>query len=214
MKESVLEAKYPGKRVVFVKDMSYAITWKLQMLPKGYRHAFLIRHPAKVFSSIKKCYSNLSNECTPGRDLILEKNDGTLVPEKYGFGESLQLYEHLIKTGIDPDPLIVDTDDLLENPELILKQFCERTCVQYTDKLLQWNAGDGVVQEWKVSKVLLQGNQLLGYYQNAFDSQHFHKPNPAPSRSELPDDVNTCIDGALPYYEKMYALRLGAEKIN
>ncbi|XP_033113568.1 branched-chain-amino-acid aminotransferase-like protein 1 [Anneissia japonica] len=209
VKESLLEAEYPGKKVVFVKDMSYAVTWKLHMLPQGYRHAFLIRHPAKVFSSWKKMY----NTFTPDNEVIIE-NDGVFIPKKYAFGESLQLYEHLIKTGIDPDPFIIDTDDLLENPELILKQFCERTRIQYTDKLLKWNAGDGIIQEWKASNVFVQGNELFGFYKNAFDSQHFYKPTPVPGRSELPDDVNACVDGALPYYEKMYTLRLRAEKIN
>ncbi|XP_033108817.1 branched-chain-amino-acid aminotransferase-like protein 2 [Anneissia japonica] len=210
VKENILEANYPGKKVVFVKDFSYAITWKINMLPKGYRHAFLIRNPAKTFASWKKLLVAYNDALSLGTNLM--ENNGASIPEKYGFGESFELYEHLVRTGIEPNPVIIDSDDLLENPESILRQFCDGIGIEYTDKLMSWNAGDGIVQEWKIPKVFLQGHELIGYYEKAFSSQKFVKPNPAPDRADLPNDVNTCIDAAMPYYEKMYALRLTAEK--
>ncbi|XP_071943818.1 uncharacterized protein [Antedon mediterranea] len=211
IKENVLEAEYPDKKVVFVKDMSYGIAWKLHMLPEGYRHAFLIRNPVKVFTSWKKLLNNMLKEMSSGLDLVLE-NKNNIVPEKYAFGESFQLYEHLVKTGIEPNPVIIDSDDLLENPELVLKEFCNRTGVTYKDELLNWNAGDSVIQKWKFSNTIMQGNQFMGYYKEAFASQKFYKaPSPA-DRADLPEDVNKCIDEAMPYYEKMYQLRIRADQ--
>ncbi|XP_071940934.1 uncharacterized protein [Antedon mediterranea] len=204
IKENILEAEYPGKNVVFAKDTSYAITWKLHMLPKGYRHAFLIRNPVKVFPSWKKMLNNfqktLSSECL--------ENNNNFVPKKYGFGESVQLYEHLVKTGIEPDPVIIDADDLLENPEMILREFCKRTGILYSHELLNWDAGESVTHKWKASNVYMKGNKVFGYYDKAFTSERFHKPEPPADRAELPEDVNVCIDAALPYYEQLYALRL------
>ncbi|XP_033116339.1 branched-chain-amino-acid aminotransferase-like protein 1 [Anneissia japonica] len=180
------------------------------MLPTGYRHAFLIRNPVKIFASWKKVINSYGSECS--HDFNLMENNGVIIPKKYAFGESFELYEHLVKTGIEPNPVIIDSDDLLENPESILRQFCDGIGIQYTDKLMSWNAGDSIVQEWKIPKVYLQGNQVFGYYKKAFSSRNFVKPSPTPDRSDLPNDVNTCIDAAMPYYEKMYALRLTAEK--
>ncbi|XP_071940935.1 uncharacterized protein [Antedon mediterranea] len=205
IKENILEAEYPDKNVVFVKDMSYAITWKLHMLPKGYRHAFLIRNTIKAFSSWKKVTIKIEKSLSTK---LLLTNDNFIVPKKYGFGESLELYEHLVKTGIEPDPVMIDSDDLLENPELILREFCKRTGILYNDKLLNWDAGEGVTHKWKAANTFIKGNELMGYYDDAFASERFQKPEPPADRAELPEDVNTCIDATLPYYEQLYALRL------
>ncbi|XP_071940933.1 uncharacterized protein [Antedon mediterranea] len=208
IKENILEAEYPDKNVVFVKDMSYAITWKLHMLPKGYRHAFLIRNPVKVFSSWKKMVTKFEKGRSTKLPLI---NNNYVVPKKYGFGESLQLYEHLVKTGIEPDPVIVDSDDLLENPELILRKLCKRTGIQYNDDLLNWDAGESVTHKWKASNVYMKGHKVFGYYDKAFASEGFQKPEEPPiDRTKLSEDVNVCIDAALPYYEQLYALRICA----
>ncbi|XP_071956230.1 uncharacterized protein [Antedon mediterranea] len=209
-KENLLEAEYQGKKVVFVKDMAYGIAWKLHMLPEGYRHAFLIRNPIKVFTSWKKVLDKLGK--VHSTEFSLESKGNNMLPENYFFGESVQLYEHLVKTGIEPNPMIIDSDDLLENPEFILKQFCKHTGIQYKDELLSWNAGDGVVKNWKFSEIFMQGNQLCGYFADAFASQNFYKSSPAADRADLPEDVKVCVDASMPYYEKMYALRLRAEK--
>ncbi|XP_071942093.1 uncharacterized protein [Antedon mediterranea] len=208
IKENILEAEYPGKNVVFAKDMSYGITWKLHMLPKGYRHAFLIRNPVKVFSSWKKMVTKFEKGLSKNFPLV---NNNTVIPKKYGFGESLQLYEHLVKTGIEPNPVIIDSDDLLENPELILREFCKHTEIQYDDKLLNWDAGESVTHKWKAASALLKGNNLFSYYEKSLASERFHKPEPPADRAELSEDVNICIDAALPYYEQLYALCLCPE---
>ncbi|XP_071943820.1 uncharacterized protein [Antedon mediterranea] len=208
-KEKLLEAEYSDKRVVFVKDMSYGIAWKLHMLPEGYRHAFLIRNPVKVFTSWKKLLEKTGKALSTVLPL---ENKGNIIPEKYFFGETFQLYEHLVKSGIEPNPVIIDTDDLLENPEIILREFCNRTGIQYKDELLSWNAGDSVVQKWKFSELFMKGNQLCGYYEDAFASQNFYKAPPPADRADLPEDVKICVDASMPYYERMYELRLRAQK--
>ncbi|XP_071959478.1 uncharacterized protein [Antedon mediterranea] len=140
--ENILEAEYPGKKVVFVKDMSHAIIKQLDMLPKGYRHAFIIRRPERVFSSIKDAHLKMNR---------LE--DG--FPNLYAFRESLLLYDHLIKTGIEAKPFIMDADDLLENPECILRQFCQFSGISYTDQLLEWKGGKQVRKCWKSSEEII-----------------------------------------------------------
>ncbi|XP_071958640.1 uncharacterized protein [Antedon mediterranea] len=203
IKEDVLEGEYLDKKVVFARDMSFGITEKIDMLPKGYCHAFLIRNPTKLFPSWKNMMSKFPKES--GKNLF---DTSGWMPAKYGFGESLELYEHLVSSGIEKNPVIIDADDLLVNPKSILKQFCERMGIQYTDKLLSWEPTDEVVQRWKSSTMLMKGNKACDYYQTAFSSTSFSTPKPEPNRAELDDDVKACVDAAQPYYDKMYALRV------
>ncbi|XP_071958949.1 uncharacterized protein [Antedon mediterranea] len=204
IKEDVMEAEYTEKKVIFVKDMAFAITGKLDMLPMGYRHAFLIRNPVKTFVSWKAMLSRFLKE----RDRECELDITEWIPEHYGFGESFQLYEHLVKSNIEQNPVIIDSDDLLANPKSTMKQFCERIGIKYSDKLLNWQPGDEVAQAWKSSTIIVKGNKKADFFKEAFASSNFHTSKPEPNRSELDDDINTCIDTALPYYNKMYALRL------
>ncbi|XP_033120328.1 branched-chain-amino-acid aminotransferase-like protein 1 [Anneissia japonica] len=205
IKENILEAEYPGKKVVIAKDMSYAISEQLHMLPKGYRHAFLIRNPAKVFPSYKKLLDRFTQA---GKEAFLEVGKNKLVPEYYAFGESWKLYEYLTKTGIEPKPFVMDADDLLENPEYILRQFCSYAGIKYTDKLLAWDGGDDVTKHWTTSKAMLQRNKVTNYHKKAFESKGFGKPSlTTPTRSEMSEDVVHCIDESHPFYEKLYELR-------
>ncbi|XP_071957608.1 uncharacterized protein [Antedon mediterranea] len=198
-----LEDEYPDKRVIFVKDMSYAINAEtLHMLPKGYKHAFLIRNPEKVFPSYKQLLNKFTTD-----EVILKVGKYEVVPEHYAFGESLHVYKHLTKTGIEPKPFIMDADDLLENPESILRQFCAFAGIEYTDKLLSWDGGHDVTKHWKTSKEILQWNSIAEWHKNAFESKGFGKPTKAPLRSEMTDDVIHCIEASFPYYNQLYELR-------
>ncbi|XP_071956212.1 uncharacterized protein [Antedon mediterranea] len=208
MKENILEAEYPNKKVVFVKDMSLAIIKQIDMLPKGYRHAFLIRRPERVFSSLKDAHVRM-DRLEDGGLIIGNGSDG--VPDLYAFRESLQLYEYLIKTGIEPKPFIMDADDLLENPESILRQFCKFAGIRYTDKLLNWRRGKEVRKDWKLSKEILKWGDLGGWHKTTYGSTHFQKPSPVLQRSEISEDIQECIDFSLPFYSKLYKLRV---KIN
>ena len=49
-----LEEAHVGKKFIICKEMAFAIRHRLEFMPSGYRHAFLIRHPLRVFPSWKK----------------------------------------------------------------------------------------------------------------------------------------------------------------
>ncbi|XP_071957551.1 uncharacterized protein [Antedon mediterranea] len=198
-----LEDEYPSKRVIFVKDMASTITADtLHMLPKGYKHAFLIRSPEKVFPSQKKLFNKFTTD-----EVMLKVGKHEVVPEHYAFGETLHVYEHLTKTGIEPKPFIMDADDLLENPESILRQFCAFAGIEFTNKLLSWDGGHDVTKYWIASKEMLQWNSVGNFHKNAFESKGFIKPSAAPSKSELSEDVLHCIEASFPYYNKLFELR-------
>ena len=197
-----LEEPHIGKRLVFNKDMAFAVINKLEFLPKGYRHMFLIRHPVKTFLSYKKMYQRINSS-------DVQPDDG--IPEWFspGFfiGEMNKLLDH-VKMTQDQNPIIIDADDLLNYPRAILSALFKEIGLPFEERILQWEAGDAITQEWICSNVFLQGNQVWEYYKNACDSTCFAKPRALPDRSSLPDDILRCVDVSMPYYEKMYAQRM------
>ena len=52
--KDTLEAEYPTKKLVFCKDLIPGIIDHFDMIPRGYRHTFLIRNPRKTALSIRK----------------------------------------------------------------------------------------------------------------------------------------------------------------
>ncbi|XP_033125099.1 branched-chain-amino-acid aminotransferase-like protein 2 [Anneissia japonica] len=202
VKESLLEGDYPGKDIVFCKDMSQPVSVNHSLIPKGYRHAFMIRHPLKLYKSWSKVL--LGYGTTQSLDEVLDIGGA----KGYAYADHLELYEYLISSGIEPDPVIIDADELQSNPEGILRKFCQTLDIKYTDKLLSWEAGDGVVKDWVASKIQLQCNKLTKVYQNAFDSTCFKKLDPMPLRSELEKCVLKCADETMPIYMKMFEKRL------
>ena len=65
------------------------------------------------------------------------------------------LFEYLhefwghVRENIDPNPIVINSQDLLDNPERILTTFCELTGLPYHDSLLQWDASTDVIKNWK-----------------------------------------------------------------
>ncbi|XP_071952487.1 uncharacterized protein [Antedon mediterranea] len=208
VKESLLEAPHEGKDVVFVKDTSVSLVGKLDCAPKGYRHTFIIRHPNKVYKSWKALLVKLLTEdvAKMGMDAMLKLSGA----EGYGFEEHYKLYEHVKSMGLDSEPVIIDADDLQTNPEATLRKYCEAIGVKFSDSMMSWEADQCAADDWSMSQLQLAGHKMVGTYKEAFDSVGFKKSDnmDPPPRSELSDDLLTCIDHAMPFYEKMLAKKL------
>ena len=206
-----LEADYPGKDLIFCKDMAYGLDAKYDKLPAGYRHTVLIRNPYRQFPSYKKMFNGLILKLTGDKEFRLPDLTDEVFPKGYSVKELYELIVYFQEAGIEPDPIIIDADDLLENPSSILHQYCNLTGIPYTEDLLQWPSGKDAMKSWKGSWEFLLGTLLPntgGYYNAALDSTCFHPPNAMPRREDLTEDILQCVDFSMPYYEKMYAMRL------
>ena len=204
-----LEADYPEKNLIFCKDMAYGLQGKYDMLPKGYKHTFLIRHPHKVFISHKKMMSAIAQLMFGKPEFRMCDLPSFMFAPKYGFGEQFELYEY-IKANIDPSPVIIDADDLLSNPKSVLSQYFKAIGVQFTEDLLTWPSGLEVLKKWRVSHRFLCANMLQtgGFYDAALSSTQFNPPKQTPSFEELPEDVIPCVEASMPFYDQMYEMRL------
>ncbi len=203
-----LEAHYNGKDLVFCKDMAYALDAKYDMLPKGYRHTFIIRHPYRVFPSYRKMLTKIMALTGVDKFRICDLPP-SIFPKLYGFQEQHELILY-VKENCPYPPIIIDADDLLANPSSILRQYCQLLEIDFKEEMLEWPSGLDMIKSWKGARMILVGNlvETGGYYDTALKSTQFHPPKKMPAREDLKEDELVCADHSLPFYEKMYDLRL------
>ncbi|XP_071485873.1 uncharacterized protein [Diadema antillarum] len=202
-----------GKHV-FVKDMATAMkSCNFEFLPKGYKHTFLIRHPLRVFTSLRKAtysrFSELGTICGEssdektvdvGRDYIF------MDPSQLAFGELYELWKY-VRENLDSDPIVIDADDLLSNPAELLPKYCEAIGLPYDESLLKWDASMSLTGKWNVAgEDLIQS--IKCFYDRALTTGTFGSPGPMPSRDHVTPDVIRCTDAVMKYYDELYESRL------
>ncbi|XP_072048832.1 uncharacterized protein [Amphiura filiformis] len=206
MAKTNLESDYPGKKYLFCKDLPYCLFHNHKLIPKGFRHTFLIRHPYRMYPSWKKAFGGLFQESSLNE--IIEKH----YHHMYNYKEQYEIIQYLQNNPElgDTDPVIFDADDLQNHPESILRQYCQAVGIAFTESMLQWSPGVEVVKSWKISKQLLGGGiheSDYAFYRTAMESSKFLPPKKLPERCELDEDILECADIGMPYYEKLYAMR-------
>lgn len=158
-----------GKRV-FIKDMAYYLfapdgkptkiapsfgvgeepgnptVMPLELLKK-FNFTFLIRHPRRAIPSYFRCTVPPLDEATGFYHFM---------PNEAGYDELVRLFDFLIEQGIvDKKQLVVvDADDMLDNPEKTIRYYCERTGIDFTPEMLNWNQDDkkyaaDAFEKWK-----------------------------------------------------------------
>lgn len=107
---------------VFIKDFPHYINhmWTPEFL-SHFTHAFLIRDPAKTITSMHKQWPDF--------------DEGEV-----GFPEQRALFDLLTALNGTPPP-VVDSDDLLEDPEGITKLFCDAVGIEFMPEALTWEPG-------------------------------------------------------------------------
>lgn len=152
----VMDAGKDGKRI-FIKDMAYYLmapdnkptrvapslgeeepgnptVLPLEVL-KQFQFTFLIRHPRRAIPSYYRCTVPPLDEVTGFYDFMANEA---------GYKELVRFFDFLIKENIvDKDNLVViDADDLLDNPEKTIRLYCEKTGIDFKPEMLEWNDED------------------------------------------------------------------------
>ncbi len=141
-------------------------------------NCFLIRRPDEVLAS----YHN-------------KREGDTITAMDLGFPQQTRIYEYLVeRTG--RSPVVLDSADVLKDPEGILRQLCDRTGIEFQDNMLAWPAGrrdsDGVWSEH--------------WYDAVWKSTEF-----APWRerdTRVPAHLTQVLDDCLPHYERLVSHKL------
>jgi hypothetical protein len=178
---SLLGPLPPGAQILFQKQMAH------HLLPDMGRdwldamtHAFLIRDPYSMVASL---------EAKLGQFGLLQT----------GLPQQVEIFDHVAqRTGRAPP--VLDTDDLLQRPEAMLRALCEALGVPFSTRMLSWPAGrrptDGVWAKY--------------WYERVEASTGFEPPPPAAERKSLPPALAALEARCRPLYERLRAQRLRA----
>jgi hypothetical protein len=142
-------------------------------------HTFLIREPAAAIAS------HVRLNPSPDRDEI-------------GFAWLHEIYRRVVDaTG--QRPVILDSDDLLRNPEGAVRAYCEHVAIPFLPESMAWEPG--MLPQWERSR---------NWHIDAARSTGFRAGTPTPPP---PNIARHPVLGAhyryhLPHYEALHALRL------
>ena len=188
-----------GKVHLFSKNLSYyfaphCLPTMHTMLGGDYSrvvHSFIIRHPAKAIASLyyKSCIDN-------------EKTGYTHFDRaEAGYTAMRDILAHVEQQPGCPPVVIIDADDMLEDPEGIVSAYCEAVGLPFKPSMLSWTPGPCKELE----------SPWTGWTDDVLASSGITKRpkrSMPPNVDTLPQDVRETIAEAMPIYVDMFARRL------
>ena len=142
---------------------------------RGMVNVFLIRHPARVIASY-----------------AAKRENPTL--EDIGFRQQAELFEAV--KGWQGSPIVIDSTDIRQDPEKMLKRLCRTIGLPFTPKMLHWPRG-GHPDD---------GAWAPHWYGSVWSSTGFAgAEGPLP---RVPGHLQSVLDQALPYYHQLRQVAL------
>ena len=198
----MIQAEYEGKNAVFVKDFASRLRGRYEVfLDEGFKdfsHSFLIRNPQRVVLSLYR---------------VLDYNLDSFL-ELYDRGDVgiVSLYEFycFLKSQLGINPLIIDADDLLINPEQTMEAYCKNVGLTYKEGITHWEPWPQPGSGWHELKDQDFFSGINSPWANvAITSTGFFELTPLPPLpDDLPFEVKKCIEESFVAYDKLYSLRM------
>jgi hypothetical protein len=169
-----------GKQVFYQKHMTHHMLPEIGREWTGHvRNAFLIRDPVAVLASY-----------------IQKRGEATLAD--IGVLQQRELFEHEADR-LGRAPPVVDSADVMANPQRVLSQLCVALGIEYTNAMLSWPAG----------RRATDGVWAPAWYSAVEQSTGFG-PSSSRSNISLPDDLQRIAEQARPHYERLSTFSLQA----
>jgi hypothetical protein len=163
------------KPVLFIKNMAHHLALMDQAFLEKVSNIFLIRNPRQMLASYAQ---------------VIE------TPTLCDIGVEYQFHLFNRLRTQDQHPIVLDSGLLLENPESVLKQVCQRTGLHFTPAMLHWQAGlkpyDGIWARY--------------WYANVHRSTGFEKQST--SNRQLPVHLQALGEKAQYYYDALLPFSL------
>jgi hypothetical protein len=172
-----LNAPRPKGGLLYIKHMTHHMTSEVDLGSfRDHRNCFLIRDPARVIASYAAKWDQITTE-------------------DIGIKRQLEIYRTL-KDLTGECPVVIEAEDILRQPETMLKKLCTALDIPWTPAMLSWNKGrhpeDGVWAEHWYAAV----EQTTGFA-------------PYEEREvELKPDLMDLLTEQLPYYEELSARKI------
>jgi hypothetical protein len=176
-----------AKGPVFSKDFPHYIEnyWTDDFL-EYFNHSFLIRHPAKVVTSVQKRWP----------DVHLKE---------LAFLEQRQLFDRLCDRDGKAPP-VLDSDDLLRDPQTMVAAYCQAVGIDFVAEALTWESGS-VTEDYS----WFDGGS---WHEKLKDSTGLAPQEPGfTDINAAPDYARHLYEEVLPHYQHLYSHRLQPEGV-
>ena len=187
---------HPNYDSIFMKEHAmYAINHITDDILNESINTFIIRHPEKATKSIYRITLNKFN------DSLWDHVE----PDEMGFKELYLMYDKVVNK-LKQDTIIIDADDLVSNPEYILKEYCQFVGYEYSDKLINWddNVNDSNDKPWDfVPKA---------WVKDLKSTNRIRKMDKKYDDIIYPEYLNDIIEKNMTFYDKMYPNRIQLPK--
>ena len=172
-----------GEQSVFIKDLTYHMKGVFDNeFMSHFHNVFLIRHPEKTLPSLYNVLPDFTDE-------------------EVGYDTQYHMYEQ-VRAASDTPPVVIDADDLVDQPEPIVRGFCEHLGIPFIEESLNW---DNIPRSTNLTWWI--GGDW--HHENLKESTGFRTKRfkDYPDVSEVPK-LAKAYEECLPYYEKLHANRL------
>ncbi len=157
--------------VIFMKQMTHHLIKLDELFLDKVINVFLIRDPKQLITSLAQVLPEVTM-----RD--------TGIKRQYDLFNQLKDKQQI--------PVIIDSGEILKNPEIALSKLCEAIGIPFEKNMLHWKAApikeDGVWAKY--------------WYENVHNSTGFEKQ--MSGLRELPENLIHLYEECIPYYKKLY----------
>ncbi|KAJ8023685.1 hypothetical protein HOLleu_36189 [Holothuria leucospilota] len=197
------EPRNGNPKFLFIKDMAFAIDGHYKYFPAKVpcRHVFLIRHPHRFLSSYRRHCKRITG-CSPEEEYKHGASDMLIQGGKCK-DQIFELWKY-IRENVEPNPVVMDTDDMLENPGIILPKLFARLSIPWKESYLSWESKGSIVKKWIACVEQFDRRLNQGCFDRALFSTNFIPcEQPVPSRNDLHPDIAKYVDKFMPGYKEM-----------
>lgn len=193
----------PETKFIFIKDMAFAIDGQFEYLPETVpsKHVFLIRHPHRFLPSYRAAMRKLLT-LSPTEEYKHGDSDMVLQGDK-GTDQVFSVWKY-IRENIDPNPIVVDTEDILKNPSAILPKLFHNLGITWKDSYLKWKEDKSVMRTWISGLEYIGSEASNGMFERALSSGHFISDDkPLLQKNDMHPDIAKFVDRFMPGYTEM-----------
>jgi hypothetical protein len=170
--QNVLEADRK-EEYLFAKNMAHHMDGYDYSYSLDCRNVFLIRDPKRLIASFAKVITNP-------------------VANDVGLRREAEIYNEINANG-KFEPVVIDSGQLLLNPEKVLREVCNQLSVPFDKGMLNWNAGARVED----------GTWAKYWYHSVHKSTGFVQ-TPKKENVVLDDRLIPVYEEVLPYYNQLF----------
>ena len=158
------------KKILFIKNMAHHIKGLDITFTKNFYNIFLTRNPEMMITSLIKKIPNISIKDT-------------------GYKDQYDLLLSLLK--MNKNPIVIDSKNLLLNPQKTLTKICQNIKIPFYGSMLKWEKG-GIKEDGIWAKY---------WYENVHESTKFyHNEN---KTKIIPEEYKCLVGECNKYYNKL-----------